>query len=35
MRIHLIAEDATTIEKAMKQIVDLGKEKPINYNQFT
>jgi nickel superoxide dismutase len=34
MRIHLIAEDATTIEKAMKQIVDLGKEKPINYNQL-
>jgi nickel superoxide dismutase len=34
MRIHLIAEDATTIENAMKQIVGLGKEKPINYNQL-
>jgi nickel superoxide dismutase len=34
MRIHLIAEDVTTIEKAMKQIVDLGKEKLINYNQL-
>jgi len=34
LRVHLIAEDATTIEKAMKQIVDLGKEKAINYNQL-
>lgn len=34
MRIHLIEEDATTIEKAMRQIVDLGKGSPINYNQL-
>ena len=34
LRIHLIEEDATTIEKAMKQIVALGKESPINYNQL-
>ena len=34
LRIHLIEEDATTIEKAMKLIVDLGKESPINYNQL-
>ena len=34
MRIHLIEEDATTIEKAMKQIVKLGGETPINYNQL-
>ena len=34
MRIHLIAEDVTTIEKSMKQIVDLGNEKLINYNQL-
>jgi nickel superoxide dismutase len=34
MRIHLIEEDATTIEKAMKQIVKLGGETPINHNQM-
>jgi nickel superoxide dismutase len=34
MRIHLIEEDATTIEKAMKQIVKLGGETPINHNQL-
>jgi nickel superoxide dismutase len=34
MRIKMIAEDATTIEKAMRQIEELSKQKPINYNQL-
>jgi nickel superoxide dismutase len=34
MRINIIAEHITTIEKSMKQIVDLEKAQPINYNQL-
>lgn len=33
MRIKMIAEHITTIEKAMKQITTLSKENPVNYNQ--
>jgi len=34
LRIKLIAEHAATIEKSMKQITELSKEDPINYNQL-
>jgi nickel superoxide dismutase len=34
MRLRFIAEDLTTIEKAMKQIRDLSAGKPVNYNQL-
>lgn len=34
LRIHLIREDAATIEKAMKQIVKLSGETAINHNQL-
>jgi nickel superoxide dismutase len=34
MRVQMIEEDLTTIEKAMQQIVALGKESPVNYNQL-
>jgi nickel superoxide dismutase len=34
MRIHLIEEHITTIEKSMKQIVDLSGQTPVNYNQL-
>jgi nickel superoxide dismutase len=34
MRISIIAEHITTIERSMKQIVDLEKAQPINYNQL-
>jgi nickel superoxide dismutase len=34
MRINMIAEHITTIEKAMKQIVQLGGEKHTNHNQL-
>lgn len=34
MRADMIAENATTIEKAMQQIVELGKQSPVNYNQL-
>jgi nickel superoxide dismutase len=34
MRIDMIAEHITTIEKSMKQIVELGDKKPIDYNQL-
>jgi len=33
MRINMIAEHITTIEKSMKQIVELGDKKPTDYNQ--
>lgn len=33
MRIKMIAEHITTIEKAMNQINTLSKENPVNYNQ--
>lgn len=35
MRIDMIAEDITTIEKSMNQIVKLESSKPLNYNQLT
>lgn len=34
LRADLIAEHATTIEKSMKKIVELGKQDPVNYNQL-
>jgi len=34
MRIHMIEEDITTIEKAMNKINDLSKAGTINYNQL-
>ena len=34
LRVNLIAEHATTIEKSMKQIIELGKADPVNYNQL-
>jgi len=34
LRAQLIAEHATTIEKSMKQIQELGKANPANYNQI-
>ena len=33
LRTQLIAEHATTIEKSMKQIMELSKANPVNYNQ--
>ncbi len=33
-RIKMMAENITTIEKAMKEIVELGKGSPVNYNQI-
>jgi nickel superoxide dismutase len=34
MRINMIKEHITTIEKSMNQIMQLSKENPINYNQL-
>jgi len=34
MRIHMVAEHITTIEKAMKEIIRLQAEEPKNYNQL-
>jgi len=34
LRINLVAEHATTIEKSMKQIVELGKADQTNHNQL-
>jgi nickel superoxide dismutase len=34
MRTQIIAEHAMTIEKSMKQILQLQKEQPVNYNQL-
>ncbi|MFH1932812.1 MAG: superoxide dismutase [Ni] [Pseudomonadota bacterium] len=34
MRINMIAEHITTIEKSMKEIMNLGAQNPINYNQL-
>ena len=34
LRTQLIAEHARTIEKSMKQIMELGKANPVNYNQL-
>jgi nickel superoxide dismutase len=35
MRINLIAEHITTIEKSMKQITGLADQKPKNHNQIS
>ncbi len=35
MRVKMIAEHITTIEKAMKQIIELKDQKNTNYNQLT
>ncbi|MDY6951941.1 MAG: superoxide dismutase [Ni] [Thermodesulfobacteriota bacterium] len=35
MRVEMIAEHITTIEKSMKQIVALGNKKPTDNNQVT
>jgi nickel superoxide dismutase len=34
LRFKLMGEHVTTIEKAMKQIIELGKKSPVNYNQI-
>jgi len=34
MRVNMIAEHITTIEKSTKKIVELSGQKPINYNQL-
>jgi nickel superoxide dismutase len=34
MRVEMIREHITTIEKAMKQIMSLSGESPVNYNQL-
>jgi nickel superoxide dismutase len=34
LRIKLITEETETIEKAMKEITELSKENPINFNQL-
>jgi nickel superoxide dismutase len=34
LRVQLIEEDITTIEKSMNEIVALSKESPINFNQL-
>ena len=34
LRTNLIAEHATTVGKSMKQIIELGKANPVNYNQL-
>jgi nickel superoxide dismutase len=35
MRIDMIAEHITTVEKSMKQIVELGGKTPTNHNQIS
>ena len=34
LRVDLIAEHSTTIEKSMKKSVELSKQNPVNYNQL-
>jgi nickel superoxide dismutase len=34
MRFQMIEEHITTIEKSMKQVVELSKASPVNYNQL-
>lgn len=34
MRLDMIAEDITTIEKSMKQVIELSAQKDKNYNQI-
>ena len=35
MRINMIEEHITTVEKSMKQIIELTAQKPTNYNQIS
>ncbi len=35
MRINMIDEHITTIEKSMKQIIELAGQKPMNHNQIS
>jgi nickel superoxide dismutase len=34
LRVKMISEHITTIEKSMTEIVSLGKQEPVNYNQI-
>lgn len=34
LRVQLLEEDITTVEKSMKEIVALGSASPVNYNQL-
>ena len=34
LRVRLIEEHITTVEKSMAQIIALGKESPVNHNQL-
>lgn len=34
MRIKMMSEHIDTIEKSIKQVIELGKEKDVNYNQL-
>ena len=34
LRFNIIAKEITTIEKSMKQIINLSKQNPVNYNQL-
>lgn len=34
LRVQLVEEHITTVEKSMKQIIELGKASPVNYNQL-
>jgi nickel superoxide dismutase len=34
LRVDMIAEHLTTIEKSMKKIMELSRENPVNYNQL-
>lgn len=34
MRIHMMEEDVTTIEKSMNEILNLQKQNSVNYNQL-
>jgi nickel superoxide dismutase len=34
MRVKMIAEHTTTIEKSMKKILDLSRQKPMDHNQL-
>ena len=34
LRVSLVAEHLTTIEKSMKEIVELSKQNPVDYNQL-
>jgi len=35
MRIRMIAEDITTIEKSMQQVIELSGKTPLDHNQIT